>query len=114
MAATEYQSKKFLRRDICKKYIGLHGTYPALMLKYWILTQEINKYSLNYNSHLLKYNIPDIDPFFKVCNKTKNFDVRYFWDHVRFYPKPCKDNPVWSITNQTFIGREDLGEDANF
>ena len=104
-AATSYKPKEYLQKNICQKYLGLHGTYPTLMLKYWILTHEMSKKSFGYQ-------IPKILPYNQYCKFNKTFDYRFFWPHVRFEPKLCKDNPTWTITNHAFIGREDLGQEA--
>lgn len=104
-AATAYQSENFLNTNICKKYLALHGSYPTLMMKYWIISQE-------FNPKQTVYEVPDIIPFHQVCKFKIEIDWRWFWPHVRFEPRPCKDNPKWDITDQAFIGREDKGEEA--
>ncbi|XP_047138579.1 uncharacterized protein LOC100208400 [Hydra vulgaris] len=105
-AATAFIEDKYMTPNICQYYLALHGAYPSQMLKYWILSKSIDKVRLNINN---KISIP---PFDTVCKYSKEFDWRWFYPHVKFEPKPCHTNPVWSITHTEFKGREDIGSEV--
>ena len=108
-AATAFMGDKFMLSNICQNYLALHGAYPTQMLKYWILTESFDKKNVKKN-----YYMKDIPPFHTVCKYSKDFDWRWFYPHVKFEAKPCHTNPVWTITNEEFKGREDIGSEILF
>ena len=108
--ATSFNEKKYMQPNFCRKYLAMHGAYTIQMLKYWILSRD---YSNQQHQQTEKYFVPRIPEFTSFCKFNRTFDLNAFWPHVRFEGKLCKDNPSWSISNQKFIGREELGLSQN-
>lgn len=99
---TSRMGNKYLVPDICQRYLGLHGTYPDYMRKYWaLITDKANKQK--YGRH---YKIRPIKPFEELCFHDKTFSFQLFDDPYYAEPKPCKDNPVFINTDRPFEGRE--------
>ena len=106
-AATAYKTKDYLKPNICRKFLSLHGSYPKFMKAYWNITK------LHYITHKPKnYSIPAIPRYESKCQySNKIFDLNNFWPGLRFDAKPCKDEPTWSNSRDEFYSREIYGED---
>ena len=103
---TAFNERDYLASEICYKYISLHGSYPAVMRRYW----SIMKKSRLQNWKARHYNIPAIPRYLDKCPfDNKVFDFRNFWPEFRFDTKPCKDNSKWSNSDSEYQGREDRG-----
>lgn len=79
-------------RNLCDRYIGIHGTYVDEMRKFAKVANDSAK------------EIGTIPKFSTFC-PFENFDHRRFSRKYNFPPKPCIQNPTWS--GSKFTGRED-------
>jgi len=88
-------------KNVCSKYIGVHGSYPKYMKILWGLREE---YQEPRNVSLNKYT--------KECNVPHIFvweDMPGLW---RYEPKRFITNPVWDTRKQEsgknyYVGREE-------
>lgn len=87
---TSSKGNKYLVKDICERYIGLHGTYHVYMQKYWDLYTS----SSDNDRH---YIIPEMASFDKLC--------RHGFTLTMHGGKLCKDKPVYG-NGQQYKGRE--------
>lgn len=95
-----------LDKDICQKYLSLHGSYPRSMRQLWLSSYVLRKETSLSGS----YNITEIEPFAKLCRHSPVFDYMGFFPEFRFEPKPCSGNPKWPISKKPHVGREEAGE----
>ena len=96
----------FFRKDVCLHHLSLHGSYPRAMRQFWLVSQVLRKG--NYEN--VSYDISKITPFSSLCRHSPIFDYKGFIGKYRFEPKPCSQNPKWSISDKPHLGREDTGE----
>ncbi|XP_032222803.1 hydroxyproline O-galactosyltransferase GALT5 [Nematostella vectensis] len=96
----------FFNKDICEKYMSLHGTYPKSMRQFWLLWDNLRRRE----SHVLSYQIPKIEDYSKHCAFSPVFDYTGFISEYQFKPKLCHENPTWSVSGNMHAGREDDGE----
>ncbi len=82
----EFQNPK----DICVRYIGVHGSYPKTMNNLW---NNRGDYSLNANNKTLVSNS-------KRCYLNSKFNWRIFHSSWQYEPKLCINNPTWDTTKQ--------------
>ena len=100
---TAINEKKFATPDICDRYLSLHGSYPGVMAKYWLVSEQRRLQILKARH----YNIPAIPRYQDKCKfSTTVFDFNNFWPEFRFNTKLCKDKPEWSNSNADYRGRE--------
>eukprot|EP00794_Sanderia_malayensis_P017033 gene17033-18747_t len=76
-------------RDVCKNYIGVHGSYPTTMHKLW---NNRGNYGLKTNDTLLTHSMP--------CQVTSRFNWKLFVNSWRYEPKLCIQNPIWDTKKQ--------------
>lgn len=100
------KDQKFLAGNVCMKYLSLHGSYPRSMRQFWLVTSVFHKRTPSQVS----YNVSKMEPFSKLCPHSPKFDYRGFLPEYQFEPKPCSQNPHWSVSKQRHVGREDTGE----
>lgn len=95
----------YYRKDVCERYLSLHGSYPTAMHRFWLLLKLRKR-----NRTPLRYNVIDIEPFSKLCSYSSRFNYKGFISEYQFKPKLCSNNPRWRISEQTHVGREEQGE----
>ena len=100
------KDQKFFTKDVCQRFLSLHGSYPRQMRQFWLVSHVLG----NRNNKNTDYNITAIQPFASLCQHSPQFDHRGFIPAFRFEPKPCSQNPKWSISDELHRGREDDGE----
>ena len=88
-------------KNVCSKYIGVHGSYPKHMKTLWDLREE---YQQPKNVSLNNYT--------KQCKARQIFVWEAFNVFWRYEPKRLITNPVWDTSKQdngrkTFGGREE-------
>lgn len=97
---TSYMGNKYLIPNICNTYLGLHGTYPDYMRKYWKLYTD-EKYTYG-----RAYTIPEIKPFEYICEHSKDFNFEVFEPPYYSERKLCKYNPTFKGSDEQYLGRE--------
>jgi len=97
---TSYMGNKYLIPNICNTYLGLHGTYPDYMRKYWKL------YIDEHHAYGRDYSIPAITPFEYACEHSKDFNFEVFEPPYYSERKLCKYNPTFKGSNEQYLGRE--------
>ena len=102
--------REYLVSGLCDRYIGLHGAYPKHMYQYWrMVRQDRTERYISEDGRFLSvsrlYHFPRIIEFSEVCMESKEFDWKGFNDPWRFEPKPCKDEPMWSLDEGEYKGR---------
>ena len=95
-------------KNLCQKYMGIHGCYSKDMLLLWENRGEaltISKVKINDKRQNLKNNS-------KLCNDGSEFKWNNFVPRWRFEPKLCLMDPIWktnhhNILNGIYVGREE-------
>ena len=87
-------------KNICRRFIGLHGAYPEHMKLFWRNRGKYKKRSEN----LLTYS--------KLCPLRQPFDWHAFSYIWHYKPKLCITDPVWDTSKQqviegSYTGREE-------
>lgn len=100
------KDQNFFTSNICTSYLSLHGSYPRAMRQFWLVSHVFHESAAG----SVLYNIPEIEPFEKLCPHSRKFDHRGFIREYRFEPKPCSENPNWRVSSQKHLGREETGE----
>jgi len=88
-------------KDICKKYIGIHGTYPEDMMLLW----EHRGSNITYNGNLWN-NSKSIEISEPYCWSCMNYEWYY-------EPKLCIKNPKWDTSKQgigSYSGRQGVAK----
>ena len=76
-------------KNVCSKYIGVHGSYPKHMKTLWELRGE---YQVPMNVSLIKYT--------KGCNIPQVFVWEDLGESWRYEPKRLITSPVWNTSKQ--------------
>jgi len=84
-------------KNVCSKYIGVHGSYPKHMKTLWDLREE---YQEPENVSLNNYT--------KQCKFPQDFFWKTFGHFWRYQPRRFIANPVWNTSKQD-NGRKDYG-----
>ena len=100
------KDQTFFTADVCTKYLSLHGSYPRAMRQLWLATSDFR----GRVPGSISYTVNEIEPFDKLCRHSPQFDYRGFIPEYQFKPKPCSENPKWSISRQRHVGRGETGE----
>ncbi|XP_020632220.1 uncharacterized protein LOC110069101 [Orbicella faveolata] len=95
-----------LNKDVCMQYMSLHGTYPRSMRQFWLSSHILR----DRDPLTISYDINVIEPFSTLCRFPPVFDYRGFIKEFQFEPKPCYENPKWSVSKKPHVGREEFGE----
>lgn len=95
-----------LNRDVCMRYLSLHGSYPRSMRQFWLSSHVLRER----DPVSISYDINKIEPFAKLCRHPPVFDYKGFTPEYQFEPKPCSENPKWSVSKKPHVGREETGE----
>ena len=85
-------------RNICDKYIGIHGCYPPDMKLFWANRGPRTKSMTTLKTHS------------RVC-ALKTFNWNNFLGKWKYQPKPCVSNPSWNTSmlqtkSGSYIGRQ--------
>jgi hypothetical protein len=81
--------------NICDRYLGLHGTYPNEMRKFWVVANDGKK-------RLTEW----ISVYPKACHYRPYFKWRDIKQQFRHKPELCKNNPRWTMKREMWVGRE--------
>ena len=82
-------------RGICNHYMGLHGTYPKDMRKFWSVADDGKK------------NVTEwISIYPEACQFQPYLDWKDIRPPYRYQPKRCIDNPRWADRREMWGGRE--------
>ena len=100
------KDQKFFTKDVCMKYLSLHGTYPKAMRQLWLVASVFRQRT----PEAIAYTVNKIEPFDKLCPHSPRFDYRGFIPEYQFKPKPCYENPKWALSKERHVGREETGE----
>jgi len=87
-------------KDVCKNFIGVHGSYPKYQRSLWKLRNGV------------EYAGKGLDGYTNKCNHPQVFVWSVFGGVWRYEPKKFIDNPTWDTQkqgggNQAYGGRED-------
>ena len=74
-------------KDICGKFLAIHGSYPVEIEKFWL--RVLSKGTMK------NYPIPAIT--YPCGAMSRTFDYMSFYGMFNAEPKPCRNNPTWSI-----------------
>ncbi|XP_046851673.1 uncharacterized protein LOC124445001 [Xenia sp. Carnegie-2017] len=80
--------------DICASFLGVHGSYPWKMKKFWSQFLEMRTET---------YHVPEIT--YPCGSQSKTFVYKNFGGMFYAVPRPCKENPAWQI-GEFYQGRE--------
>ncbi|XP_068751174.1 beta-1,3-galactosyltransferase 6-like [Montipora capricornis] len=87
-------SSKFNKiTNVCRSYLGIHGTYGEKMVYF------------GQNANDGRKRVSSLPDFVTFC-RTTNFDHRVFGPEWRYEPKLCKGNPRWNPEKEFHVGRE--------
>ena len=88
--------------DKCRKYIGIHGTYPKDMKLFW--TQKgVIYYNFTSKRDRIRQ-IGDLTTNSALCELVHNFNYLIFEPEWQYEPKRCIYNPVWNTKKQLTLG----------
>ena len=100
------RDQRFFTKDVCERFISLHGTYPSSMRRFWLVSHKLRRL----NKHAIVYSTPAIQPFHEQCKHSPIFDYTGFNLKYRFKPRPCSEKPRWTLISRRHGGREEDGE----
>ena len=86
-----------MRKEICRTYISLHGSYPLEMnIFHLIHERERETYGETF----------DIPPVVDLCPyRRDSFNWKWFDPTYYTVPVPCRNNPIWKNGGDLFLGR---------
>ena len=100
------KDQKFFTKDVCMKYLSLHGTYPKAMRQLWLVASVFRQRTPG----AIAYTVNKIEPFDRLCPHSPRFDYRGFIPEYQFKPEPCNEKPKWALSKKRHVGREETGE----
>ena len=91
------------QKNVCEKYIGLHGTYPDQMRIFWNSTTPFNPLAESERSTLVENS--------DECTLVHNFNFLNFNHEWNYEPARCIYKPSWETGKQKvklgiYVGRE--------
>lgn len=81
--------------NICDRYLGLHGTYPEDMRRFWSRANDGKK-------ALTKW----IPVYPKACHHRPYFKWQDIKPMFRYKPELCAKNPRWNMKREMWAGRQ--------
>jgi len=84
---------KFKNRvKACDQYLGIHGSSPELMYKFWNTSNDGPK------------NVSPVTEFSSACRYPFFFNISLMWDRYKYDLRPCIENPLWTTGETMWIG----------
>ena len=77
---------------VCDRYIGVHGSSPEMMLKFWRSSSDAAKEITN---------ITDVS---RTCHFPSVFDISKMRPPYNFTLRPCIENPIWTPNEGMWLG----------
>ena len=76
----------------CDQYLGIHGSSPELMYKFWNTSNDGPK------------NVSPLTEFSSACRYPFFFNISLMWDRYKYDLRPCIENPQWTQGETMWIG----------
>ncbi|XP_002158539.2 lactosylceramide 1,3-N-acetyl-beta-D-glucosaminyltransferase [Hydra vulgaris] len=97
------------KKNICRKFIGIHGTYSNDMHLFW---QSKGMPLINKTIKDLNEKLGNLITNSEVCELVHNFNYLNFEPEWQYEPQRCIYNPLWDTGKQAvldgvYIGRQD-------